>query len=223
MNPIPPALPQPLATTDAVTFPLVVLLQQVTDWDHKVCSPPQTRRGTSRHAGAGGAGGGCLFFRSGLLSLPWAISCAPQADVLGDRVPHCPVCGGIRKPDIVFFGEPLPDRFLLHVVDFPMADLLLILGTSLQVCGQAIGGGGVCSVCRKLEGEAWGSGAGAPWGLPVEDEWIQLVGRRRSKPGSSWTENGGCWALEVLSLWGREVGRAMAPLRSQSSCLLEQW
>ncbi|XP_011384315.1 NAD-dependent protein deacetylase sirtuin-3, mitochondrial isoform X2 [Pteropus vampyrus] len=55
------------------------------------------------------------------------------ADVLVDRVPRCSVCTGIVKPDIVFFGEPLPQRFLLHVVDFPMADVLLILGTSLQV------------------------------------------------------------------------------------------
>ncbi|XP_027622474.1 NAD-dependent protein deacetylase sirtuin-3, mitochondrial isoform X4 [Tupaia chinensis] len=56
-----------------------------------------------------------------------------RADVMADRIPHCPVCSGLVKPDIVFFGEPLPPRFLLHVVDFPMADLLLILGTSLEV------------------------------------------------------------------------------------------
>ncbi|XP_004638080.2 NAD-dependent protein deacetylase sirtuin-3, mitochondrial isoform X2 [Octodon degus] len=55
------------------------------------------------------------------------------ADVMMDKVPCCPVCTGIVKPDIVFFGEPLPERFLLHVLDFPMADLLLILGTSLEV------------------------------------------------------------------------------------------
>ncbi|XP_012625050.2 NAD-dependent protein deacetylase sirtuin-3, mitochondrial isoform X1 [Microcebus murinus] len=55
------------------------------------------------------------------------------ADVMADRIPRCPDCAGIVKPDIVFFGEPLPQRFLLHVVDFPMADLLLILGTSLEV------------------------------------------------------------------------------------------
>ncbi|XP_005401938.2 PREDICTED: NAD-dependent protein deacetylase sirtuin-3, mitochondrial isoform X2 [Chinchilla lanigera] len=55
------------------------------------------------------------------------------ADVMMDRVPCCPVCTGIVKPDIVFFGEPLPERFLLHLLDFPMADLLLILGTSLEV------------------------------------------------------------------------------------------
>ena len=60
-----------------------------------------------------------------------------QADVMVDRVPRCPVCSGVTKPDIVFFGEPLPARFLLHLADFPMADLLLILGTSLEVCQQA--------------------------------------------------------------------------------------
>uniref|UniRef100_A0A2I3HJ34 Sirtuin 3 n=1 Tax=Nomascus leucogenys TaxID=61853 RepID=A0A2I3HJ34_NOMLE len=68
-----------------------------------------------------------------------------DADVMADRVPRCPVCTGVVKPDIVFFGEPLPQKFLLHVVDFPMADLLLILGTSLEVCQQACAG-------RRLEG-----------------------------------------------------------------------
>ncbi|XP_030893178.1 NAD-dependent protein deacetylase sirtuin-3, mitochondrial isoform X6 [Leptonychotes weddellii] len=56
-----------------------------------------------------------------------------EADVTVDRIPRCPVCTGVVKPDIVFFGEALPQRFLMHVVDFPMADLLLILGTSLEV------------------------------------------------------------------------------------------
>ncbi|XP_069328004.1 NAD-dependent protein deacetylase sirtuin-3, mitochondrial isoform X2 [Eulemur rufifrons] len=55
------------------------------------------------------------------------------AEVMADRVARCPDCAGVVKPDIVFFGEPLPPRFLLHVADFPMADLLLILGTSLEV------------------------------------------------------------------------------------------
>ncbi|XP_059788471.1 NAD-dependent protein deacetylase sirtuin-3, mitochondrial isoform X2 [Balaenoptera ricei] len=55
------------------------------------------------------------------------------ADVMVDRVPRCPVCTGVVKPDIVFFGEMLPHRFLLHLADFPTADLLLILGTSLEV------------------------------------------------------------------------------------------
>ncbi|KAM5318800.1 NAD-dependent protein deacetylase sirtuin-3, mitochondrial isoform 2-T2 [Glossophaga mutica] len=55
------------------------------------------------------------------------------AAVMADRVPRCTVCTGLVKPDVVFFGEALPERFFLHVVDFPVAELLLILGTSLQV------------------------------------------------------------------------------------------
>ncbi|KAG0144841.1 hypothetical protein CROQUDRAFT_659532 [Cronartium quercuum f. sp. fusiforme G11] len=37
------------------------------------------------------------------------------------------------KPDIVFFGEGLPSRFFSHLSDLPAADLLIVLGTSLQV------------------------------------------------------------------------------------------
>ncbi|KAM6159431.1 NAD-dependent protein deacetylase sirtuin-3, mitochondrial [Rhynchocyon petersi] len=55
------------------------------------------------------------------------------SSVLADRMPCCRSCAGIVKPDIVFFGEPLPERFLLHLIDFPRADLLMILGTSLEV------------------------------------------------------------------------------------------
>ncbi|XP_054432810.1 NAD-dependent protein deacetylase sirtuin-3, mitochondrial isoform X2 [Pteronotus mesoamericanus] len=55
------------------------------------------------------------------------------AAVMEDRVPRCAACTGVVKPDVVFFGEALPERFFLHMVDFPTADLLLILGTSLKV------------------------------------------------------------------------------------------
>lgn len=54
---------------------------------------------------------------------------------MADTVPHCPVCTGVVKPDIVFFGEELPQRFFLYATDFPRADLLLVIGTSLEVCG----------------------------------------------------------------------------------------
>ncbi|NWW85698.1 SIR3 deacetylase, partial [Rhynochetos jubatus] len=56
-----------------------------------------------------------------------------RGDVMADKVPRCPVCTGLVKPDIVFFGEELPQRFLLHLADFPAADLLFVLGTSLEV------------------------------------------------------------------------------------------
>mmetsp|Transcript_81908 Transcript_81908/g.222333 ORF Transcript_81908/g.222333 Transcript_81908/m.222333 type:complete len:361 (-) Transcript_81908:23-1105(-) len=42
--------------------------------------------------------------------------------------------GGLVKPDIVFFGESLPDRFNeLSLRDLQSCDLLVILGTSLKV------------------------------------------------------------------------------------------
>ena len=42
--------------------------------------------------------------------------------------------GGLVKPDIVFFGEQLPERFgRLVPADFDACDLLLVMGTSLQV------------------------------------------------------------------------------------------
>jgi len=54
--------------------------------------------------------------------------------VFSDRIPTCNVCGGLVKPDIVFFGESLPRRFFdLLSTDASSADLLIVIGTSLQV------------------------------------------------------------------------------------------
>ncbi|XP_054627822.1 NAD-dependent protein deacetylase sirtuin-3, mitochondrial isoform X3 [Dunckerocampus dactyliophorus] len=48
-------------------------------------------------------------------------------------IPKCPTCKGIVKPDIVFFGEELPLQFFNYLTDFPLADLLIVMGTSLKV------------------------------------------------------------------------------------------
>lgn len=49
-------------------------------------------------------------------------------------MPKCEECDGLVKPDIVFFGEALPERFFRLVeCDFPKADLLIIMGSSLVV------------------------------------------------------------------------------------------
>jgi len=54
--------------------------------------------------------------------------------VFASTVPKCKECEGLVKPDIVFFGESLPPRFFAKVAeDFPKCDLLLVIGTSLQV------------------------------------------------------------------------------------------
>jgi NAD-dependent SIR2 family protein deacetylase len=50
------------------------------------------------------------------------------------QVPFCSSCGGFVKPDIVFFGENLPDQFwTFQESDTADTDLLICIGTSLEV------------------------------------------------------------------------------------------
>lgn len=50
------------------------------------------------------------------------------------KIPICTDCPGVVKPDIVFFGEKLPDRFHDCIRDdFDRCDLLIIMGSSLEV------------------------------------------------------------------------------------------
>lgn len=56
--------------------------------------------------------------------------------VVGQRdVPHCltPQCNGLVKPDIVFFGEQLPEHFHRNRSLPGSADLCIVMGTSLTV------------------------------------------------------------------------------------------
>uniref|UniRef100_A0A8C6SJ89 NAD-dependent protein deacetylase n=1 Tax=Neogobius melanostomus TaxID=47308 RepID=A0A8C6SJ89_9GOBI len=53
--------------------------------------------------------------------------------IMNDKIPTCSFCAATVKPDVVFFGEDLPQKYFLNTQDFPKADLLLIMGTSLQV------------------------------------------------------------------------------------------
>ena len=65
---------------------------------------------------------------------------APDGDVDLERdcddfvVPACARCGGILKPDVVFFGEPVPrERVTLAFDGVAHADALLVVGSSLMV------------------------------------------------------------------------------------------
>jgi NAD-dependent SIR2 family protein deacetylase len=68
-------------------------------------------------------------------------SVAPDGDVdIENRdfgrfvVPPCPSCGGILKPDVVFFGETVPrERVARAFEGVAKADGLLVVGTSLMV------------------------------------------------------------------------------------------
>jgi NAD-dependent SIR2 family protein deacetylase len=49
-------------------------------------------------------------------------------------VPPCPQCGGILKPDVVFFGENVPrDRVATAMQALEQADAVLVVGSSLMV------------------------------------------------------------------------------------------
>ena len=64
-------------------------------------------------------------------TLPYA-EVAPT--VMADKVPYCPKCGGLVKPDIVFYGENLDEDLLRRGFDvFADADLALVMGSSLTV------------------------------------------------------------------------------------------
>lgn len=66
---------------------------------------------------------------------------APDGDAdLEDRdfasfqVPSCPACGGLVKPDVVFFGESVPrERVTAAEQALEQADAMLVVGSSLMV------------------------------------------------------------------------------------------
>jgi NAD-dependent SIR2 family protein deacetylase len=75
--------------------------------------------------------------------------------------------GGLVKPDIVFFGEMLPERFFRRVAaDMPKCNVLLVLGTSLEVqpfaslVGAVPPGTPRLLINRQRVGEAWGGSYG---------------------------------------------------------------
>jgi NAD-dependent SIR2 family protein deacetylase len=66
-----------------------------------------------------------------------ANDCKRSMIELGEA-PKCKVCDNLVKPDVVFFGEVMPNRFsdLIHS-DVSACDLVIVLGTSLQVAPVA--------------------------------------------------------------------------------------
>ncbi|XP_067671872.1 NAD-dependent protein deacetylase sirtuin-1-like [Haliotis asinina] len=62
-----------------------------------------------------------------------------KEDIFNQIIPRCPVCPAdspmsILKPDIVFFGESLPDEFHRQMAeDKDECDLLIVIGSSLKV------------------------------------------------------------------------------------------
>lgn len=57
-----------------------------------------------------------------------------EADLAGFTVPPCARCGGLLKPDVVFFGEQVPrERVQRAFAELAAADAVLVVGSSLMV------------------------------------------------------------------------------------------
>lgn len=55
------------------------------------------------------------------------------ADPRWRSAPHCDACGGLVKPDVVLFGEPLGPALDAAKAAIDAADLVVVLGSSLAV------------------------------------------------------------------------------------------
>ena len=71
------------------------------------------------------------------ITVPDAVELGPDGDVLpassdGFVVPECSVCGGMLKPDVVFFGEYIP------VTKFQEAEQLVAASSALLIAGSSL-------------------------------------------------------------------------------------
>ncbi|XP_061767820.1 NAD-dependent protein deacetylase sirtuin-1 [Nerophis ophidion] len=79
------------------------------------------------------------FATASCLICKYQVDCeVVREDIFNQRVPHCPRCPdiplAIMKPDIVFFGENLPEMFHRAMKqDKDEVDLLIVIGSSLKV------------------------------------------------------------------------------------------
>uniref|UniRef100_A0A8C5KH64 NAD-dependent protein deacetylase n=1 Tax=Jaculus jaculus TaxID=51337 RepID=A0A8C5KH64_JACJA len=78
------------------------------------------------------AGGDCSNLWASHIPLSFPLPYPEK--IFSEVTPKCEKCQSVVKPDIVFFGENLPARFFSCMQsDFSKVDLLIIMGTSLQV------------------------------------------------------------------------------------------
>ncbi|KAM8706382.1 hypothetical protein ACLKA7_010630 [Drosophila subpalustris] len=94
-----------------------------------------------------------------------------KKQIFADQLPTCEQCKGVVKPDIVFFGENLPVSFYTSPdEDFKDCDLLIIMGTSLEVqpFASLIQRAGPRCVRLLINRDAVGRSSFAPWMDPSE-------------------------------------------------------
>ncbi|KAK1506480.1 [Colletotrichum costaricense] len=113
-----------------------------------------------------------------------------EKHVQDENVPKCDSCGGLVKPDIVFFGEALPEAFRDNTHLPALADLIVVMGTSLSV--------------YPFAGLAEASKSGVPR-LLLNRERVGQMGRRADDVVELGTCDAGVRKLAALLGWGDEL------------------
>lgn len=109
-----------------------------------------------------------------------------KEQIFADNVPTCTKCNGVVKPDIVFFGEDLPQKFyLLPDQDFKECDLLIIMGTSLEVqpFASLVGRPNKKSVRLLINRELVGTGSRFDFLFATES---LMIGKKSNKRDVAW-------------------------------------
>ncbi|XP_046971240.1 NAD-dependent protein deacetylase sirtuin-2-like [Vanessa cardui] len=133
--------------------------------------------------------------------------------IFADQIPICTDCPGIVKPDIVFFGESLPERFQ-HCLqeDFMKCDMLIILGSSLEVQPFASLIDMVPDWCPRLLINREKAGVKSPllrlWGLMSEG--LNLDGSSIRDIARLGDCDDGCLELADKLGWGDELRALVA-------------
>jgi NAD-dependent deacetylase len=92
------------------------------------------------------AGSRCVLELHGHTRTATCLSCRGQVDARpllaavqdGQPPPECAGCGGLLKPDVILFGEPLPyDTVSRSQAEALRCDVMLVVGTSLEVMPAA--------------------------------------------------------------------------------------
>lgn len=85
------------------------------------------------------AGGKSVYEIHGTTLNNYCVSCGEKYNVdfifdSNEEIPYCPKCGNMVRPDVVMYGEQLPNNVVEKALDaIEKADMLIIGGTSLSV------------------------------------------------------------------------------------------
>lgn len=122
--------------------------------------------------------------------------------ILKSQIPRCTSCkDGLIKPDITFFGQSLPEKFYDSLDLFDEADLLIVIGTSLQVQPFASLVDAVNSEVPRLLINR------EPAGVFQSRRGYELRGKTKKKRDAVWLGDcdGGVEKLAELLGWGKEL------------------